>query len=323
MHAAMVPVGIAVVGAGPWGATLARAFARLNTVKLRWICELDDERRARAGEAHPDVHATPYLDEIVADPQVAAVAVAVDSPQHRAVGMRVLEAGRHLFLEKPMALLASHAAELAAAATARRRVLTVGHLLLHHPAIRRARQMLDDGIIGAPLYLEARRVTAGPPRRPGSVWWTLAPHDVSLALHLFRALPKTVIAVGGAWGAAGEDNVSTATLVFDDGRSAHIHVARFAAHKQRHMSVAGTRATLAFDELAEERPLRLHVHRRAIEVVPVDCVEPLLAQSQHFAACVARGDATGGNASHGEAVVRVLEAGARSMAAHGEPIEVA
>jgi len=318
-----VPVGIAVVGAGPWGATLARAFARLDAVQLRWICELDDTRRAHARAAHPDVQATPHLDEIIADPEVAAVAVAVDSPQHRAVGMRVLEAGRHLFLEKPMALSASHAAELAAAAAARRRVLTVGHLLLHHPAIRRARQMLDDGIIGTPLYLEARRVTAGPPRTPGSAWWTLAPHDVSLALHLFGAVPESVIAVGGACGPGGEDNVATATLVFADGRSAHLHVGRFGADKQRQMSVAGTRATLSFDELADERPLRLRVHRRAIEVVPVDRVEPLLAQSLHFAACVARGDAAGGNASHGEAVVRVLEAGAHSMAAHGEPVEVA
>jgi predicted dehydrogenase len=252
------------------------------------------------------------------------VAVAVDSPQHRAVGMRVLQASRHLFLEKPMALSGRHAAELAAEAVARRRVLTVGHLLLHHPAIRRARQMLDDGALGTPLYLEARRMTAGPPHTPGSAWWALAPHDVSLALHLFGAVPKAVIAVGAARGSDGEDNFASATLLFSDGRSAHIQVGRYAAQKQRQMSVAGTRATLAFDELADDRPLRLRVHaQRSVEVIPVDRVEPLLAQSLHFAACVARDDAAGGNASHGEAVVRVLETGARSMSRHGEPIEVA
>ncbi len=253
----MSPVGIAIVGAGPWGLTLAGAFASLEQVRLRWICELDGERRGHAAAAHPHTRITDAVDEVVADPDVMAVVVAVEAARHHAVGMQALLARKHLFVEKPLALRAHDAEELCATAAARGLVLTVGHLLLHHPAIARARQMLDEGVLGEPLYFESRRMTPGAPRKPGSAWWSLAPHDVSLAIHLFGALPLTVTAAGGAWDQAGDDNVASSVLSFDDGKTAHIHVGRFADGKRREALLAGTRATLKFDELHPERALRL------------------------------------------------------------------
>ena len=114
--------------------------------------------------------------------------MAVDSPRHHAVGLRVLAADRHLLVEKPLALSVADAARAESrGAGAPARVLTVGHLLLHHPAVRRAQQLIADGALGEPLWFEAARVGAGTAARPGSAWWALAPHDVSLALHLFDA----------------------------------------------------------------------------------------------------------------------------------------
>jgi predicted dehydrogenase len=313
----MPPVGIAVVGAGPWGLTLARAFAGLEHARLSWICELDASRRAQAGRAHPDARLAETVDEVVADPDVDAVVVAVDSARHHAVGMRALLGHKHLFVEKPLALRARDADELCAAAAARGLVLTAGHLLLHHPAIRQARQLLAEEHLGEALYFESRRVTPGAPRKAGSAWWALAPHDVSLALHLFGTVPARVRATGGAWDRAGEDNVASAALEFSDGKTAHIHVARYGDSKQRQAMVAGTRATLTFDELRPEESLRLWTPEGGSSIVACDPADPLLAQCRSFVACVARRDIRGGNGRHAAEVASVLEAGERSMRDEG------
>lgn len=354
----MTAVGVALVGAGPWGLTLGRAVARLPEVDLRWICELDPQRRAIAAAMAPGARLTDELDEVLADPSVAAALVAVDSPRHHPVGLRVLRADRHLLVEKPMALTVADAAELSALAHARQRVLAVGHLLLHHPAVRRARQLIVDGVLGDSLWLETTRLAPGTARAGGSAWWTLAPHDVSLALHLFGAVPARVTAVGrsaeasepdrqdrmsriglsadrhpmvGGSGRALEpdekDRVAWVTLHFDDGRLAHIHVARLAIEKKRGFSVVGSRRAIAFDELAPERALRICDPARGgaparTEVIPVDATDALSAQCRHFVSGVARDDLSAGNSGHALAVVRVLEAGTRSMRAGGAPVDV-
>lgn len=328
----MTAVGVALVGAGPWGLTLGRAVARLPEVDLRWICELDPERRASAAAIAPGARLTDELDEVLADPAVAAALVAVDSPRHHPVGLRVLRADRHLLVEKPMALTVADAAELSALADARQRVLAVGHLLLHHPAVRRARQLIADGVLGESLWLETTRLAPGTARAGGSAWWTLAPHDVSLALHLFGAVPVRVTAVGRTAESSElepdeTDRVAWVTLHFDDGRLAHIHVARLAVEKKRGFSVVGTRRALAFDELAPERALRICDPARSgaaahAEIIPVDAADALSAQCRHFVAGVARDDPSAGNSGHALAVVRVLEAGTRSMRAGGAPVDV-
>jgi predicted dehydrogenase len=316
----MVPTGIAVVGAGPWGLTLTSAFARLAQVEVRWICELEEERRGRASAAHPDARLTADLDDALRDPDVAAVVVAVDPARHHAVSVRALEAGKHLFVEKPLALSVADADQIRTLAVARGRVLMVGHVLLHNPAVRQARHIVANGRLGEPLAFASRRATLGRPRRPGSAWWALAPHDISLALHLFDALPTVVTAIGNDWNEAQEDNAATATLHFAGGRTAQIQVARFAASKRRDVTIAGTQATLTFDELAPaDQALRLWTPQEGAEVVPGERIDALRAQCLDFAACVAGGDAAGDNGAHAVDVVRVLEAGERSMRQHGSP----
>ncbi|HMF40982.1 MAG TPA: Gfo/Idh/MocA family oxidoreductase [Polyangia bacterium] len=316
----MSPVGIAVIGAGPWGQTLAGAFASLPEATVRWICELDEERLACAGAAHPGARTTGALEEVLRDPGVTAVVVAVEPARHHAIAMRALEADKHVFVEKPLALSACDAEEVCAAATARRRVLSVGHLLLHHAAVRQAREIVGRGELGEPLTFVSRRATPGPPRKLGSAWWALAPHDVSLALHLFDALPTTVSASGGAWGRAQEDNLATAVLRFAGGGVAHVHVARFAPGKRRETTIAGPKATLTFDELATpDRALRLWTPQQGELVLPVDRSDALRAQCLDFATRAADPDAAGGDGGHALDVVRVLEAGQRSMRQRGAP----
>lgn len=324
----MNPVGVALVGAGPWGMTLGRVVSRLPEIELRWICELDPVRRAGAGAIASGARLTASLEEALEDPDVKAAFVAVDSARHHPVGLRVLRADRHLLVEKPLALRVADAAELSAVADERRRVLAVGHLLLHHPAVRRARQLIVEGVLGNTLWLESARLAPGPGRPGSCVWWTLAPHDVSLALHLFDAVPTHVTAVSGVGRVPGEETVVWATLHFGDGRLAHVHAARQAAEKKRGFSIVGSRRALVFDELAESGALRV-VDPGCTDGtspgtrIPVDDVDALAAQCRHFAAGVARGDTAAGNGAHALTVVRVLEAGERSIAAGGAPIEVA
>jgi predicted dehydrogenase len=315
-------VGVALFGAGPWGLTLGRAAARLPNVDLRWICELDHQRRAGAATLAPAARLTAALDEALADPGVAAALVAVDAPRHHAVGRRVLEANRHLLVEKPMAMTVAHAAELRALAESRGRVLAVGHLLLHHPAIARARALIQEGAIGQVLWLEATRLAPGPARSAGGAWWTLAPHDVSLALHLLGGAPERVTAIGRADRADDQEIVTWATLHFAGGALAHVHVGRRAPDRRRGFQVVGSHGALSFDELAGTGELRLHGATSA-EVVPIEAADPLAAQCRHFFAGVARDDVTAGNAAHALAVVRVLEAGARSMLLGGLPVDLA
>ncbi len=323
MRDRMEQIGVAVVGAGPWGGTLARTFARVPGADLRWICELDDGRRAEAQRAHPGARVTRAIEEALSDPAVSAAVVAVDPPRHHAVGLHVLSADRHLLVEKPMATSVADAVSLCGVAVARRRVLTVGHLLLHHPALHRTKRLLDDGKLGQPLYFESTRTARSGGRR-GSAWWTLAPHDVSTAIFLFDASPVAVSAAGVRQPDLDHDVAAFATLHFADGRLAHVHAARAAAPAQRRYSVMGTRCGVTFDELAADPVLLLSDGggRTAGESIRVEVADPLFSQCLHFTSAVARGDTSGGNGSHALAVVRVLEAGARSMAANGTPVPV-
>jgi predicted dehydrogenase len=319
----MAPLGIAVVGAGPWGLTLARALGRVEQADLRWICDLDEGRLAAATGLAARV--TTRLDDVLADPDVAAVAVAVDLPAHHPVGLRVLRSRRHLLLEKPMASSAAEGRELLAAAAEAERLLTVGDLLLHHPVVRRVQKLTAEGVLGDAIYFASTRATPGPARAAGSTWWALAPHDVSLALSLLGALPVGVSAVGGAYTAPDHDNIASATLQFSGGRTAHLRVARFAGEKQRRFSLAGTRRTVTFDEIDEARPLAVW-DGKGVETLPasaLEAVDPLLSQCRAFVTSAVRGEVGAGNGEHALAVVRVLEAGARSMRLGGQPVEVA
>ncbi|HEX4406204.1 MAG TPA: Gfo/Idh/MocA family oxidoreductase [Polyangia bacterium] len=330
----MIEIGVGVVGAGPWGLNVARAFARARGARLRVIADLDAGRRARARQAVVDVDLVSDLDDVLARDDVAAVAVAVDSPRHHEVAKRALLAGRHVLVEKPMALSVADGAELVELAARAGRVLMVGHVLLHHSGIERARAIIAGGELGRVLYLHATRVGFGTVRPGESAWWSIGPHDIAAAIHLFDATPTRVSATGAGYLQQQHHDVTFATLTFADGRLAHVHVSWLAPEKRRLLTVVGSDKMLTFDETDRERPLR--VHDRAfvpaatafigrageIDAPTLPAVEPLLVECEHFVDSIARGGRVRGDGAHALAVVRVLAAGERSMRAGGAPVEV-
>jgi predicted dehydrogenase len=336
MYSFMAAIGVGVVGAGPWGLNLARAFARARGARLVAIADLDGERLARAGAAHADVLLTNELDRLLATAGVDAVAVAVDSPRHEVVSRRALLAGRHVLVEKPMALSVAAGEALVELAARERLVLMVGHVLLHHPGIERARALIAAGELGRILYLQATRVGFGTVRPAESAWWSVAPHDVAVALDLLGAVPATVSATGAGYLQADAPDVAFGTLRFDDGRLAQLHVSWLAPEKRRALTIVGSRKMLTFDETDRERPLRLHdrafapaptgpgfVGRAgAVEAPTLVEAEPLLAECEHFVEAIARGTRPRGDGASALDVLRVLEAGDRSMRAGGAPSEV-
>jgi predicted dehydrogenase len=326
---------VAVIGAGPWGLNLARAFAATPGARLRWVCDLDAERLRGAGAAHPEARCSTALEEVLSDPAVGAVVVAVDSPRHHAVARRALAADRHVLVEKPLALSVAHAGELCALAAERRRVLLVGHVLLHHPAVLRARALIAAGALGELCYMQAARVAFGTVRAGESAWWSVGPHDVAVALYLFDAVPLAVSATGAAYLQPGRQDVAFATLAFAGGRAAHVQVSWLAPARHRALTVVGTRQMLTIDESAAARPLRLYDRRfeagpggvfaartGEVEAPDLPAIEPLRAECAHFVACVAGEERPRGGGADALAVVRVLEAGERSIRAGGAPVEV-
>jgi predicted dehydrogenase len=285
---------------------------------------------------------TQDFDRVLADPAVRAIAIAVDAPNHHGLAKRALQSGRHVFVEKPLALRAADAEELCTLAEGRGLTLMVGHLLLYHPAVERVKALVDAGDLGDVLYLYAQRVNLGIVRQTENAWWSLAPHDIAVAIHLFGERPISVSATGAAYLQRERDiqDVAFGTLRFPDGRVAHLHVSWLDPHKRRSLTVVGSRKMLTFDDTLPDEKLKIYDraavppsgHATYAEGVVVRVgnvlspvlpnVEPLLVECEHFVACIATGARPRSDGRQGSAVVRVLEAGDRSMRAGGAPVEI-
>lgn len=335
----MSSLGIGVVGAAGWGSNVIRAFAAASGAALRWVCDLNPALLTRVTAAHPGIRVTRELDEVLADPEVGAVAVAVDAPNHHALARRVLQAGRHVLVEKPLTLAVPDAADLVELADRQGRVLMVGHLLLYHPAVVRTKQYIDAGELGDVLYLYSQRVNLGIVRENENAWWSLAPHDVAVAIHLFGAAPVAVSATAACYlqRERGVEDIAFASLHFADGRLAHLHVSWLDPHKQRSLTVVGSKKMLTFDDTAADEKVRIYdkgavprpghatyadgVAVRSGDVLSpaIPLREPLLLECEHFVECVRTGARPRSDGRQGLDVVRVLDAGMRSMRAGGAP----
>ncbi len=304
----MSSLGIGVVGAASWGRNVVRAFASTRGADLRGVCDLRPELLARVATQHPGVRVTPSFEDLLRDPEIGAVALAVDSGSHHRLARRALEAGRHVFVEKPLALNVPDSEELCNVAEQTGRTLMVGHLLLYHPAVVVAKQSIDDGDLGQVRYLHSQRVNLGVVRASENAWWSLAPHDVAVATYLLGSAPVTISATGSCFlqTTRGIEDVAFATLGWADGRVAHIHVSWIDTEKRRSLTIVGSRASLTVDGTA---PL-------------AGDEEPLRIECEHFVDCVRTGQRPRSDGAQGLAVVRVLEAGERSMRAGGAPVAI-
>ncbi|MEZ4269519.1 MAG: Gfo/Idh/MocA family oxidoreductase [Myxococcota bacterium] len=336
--------GVAVVGAGYWGQNLVRNMAQLD--RLAGICDASEAVRKKMARTYPNARVTADLDELLADPDVGAVMVVVPSSRHHEVAKKALLAGKHVFVEKPIALKLSDGEDLVRTAEERDLRLMVGHLLLYHPCVEWLKRSIDAGDLGDVLYLNALRLNLGKVRSDENAMWSLAPHDISVALYLLGASPSHVTAQGFCYlqRRTGIEDVVFLTLRFADGRAAQIHVSWLDPDKKRQIDVVGTRKMVTFDDMAASEKIRvmdkgvdgvdqlnmapsyesygdlLTLRQGDIHMPYIPMREPLRAECEHFLHCVDTGERPRSDGRSAVEVLEVLQAGQQSLQAGGVPV---
>jgi predicted dehydrogenase len=329
---------VALFGAGPWGRNHARTLATLPEAEVSAICDLDPARRAAMQRAYPGARVTGVAEEAFAAADAVVIATAAGS--HAPLARQAIERGLPLLVEKPFALTVPDAEAIASLAAARNVPLVVGHLLLFHPALERLKAMVAAGELGTLYYLYSQRVNLGQIRPDENALWSFGPHDVSVALHLLDAPPVRVTAQGHSYLQAGIEDVVFLTLEFASGAMAHAQMSWLDPHKERRLTVVGSRKMVVFDDMQAREKLKVYdkgvdrppeygsygeslaVREGDIFVPRIPNTEPLGAELRHFLA-VARGEAAPRvDAASGVEVVRVLAAASESLAAGGRVVEI-
>src|ERR671923_1737646 len=252
------PLRVAVAGLGYWGPNIARNLAALPDAELAWCCAPPGPTGARHAASFPGARFAAELDEVLADDTVDAVALATPVPLHARMAIQVLEAGRHCFVEKPMATTAAEAEAVVAAAEAAGRTLMVGHLLEYHPGVVKLKELIDDGELGRVLYLYGNRLNLGKLRADENALWSLGAHDVSVLLRLAGEEPYEVQARGESFMREGIEDVVFCFLRFPSGIAAHLHLSWLDPHKERRFTVVGEHRMASFDDMALEGKIRVY-----------------------------------------------------------------
>jgi predicted dehydrogenase len=310
-----------VVGLNYWGPNLVRNFDRLTN--LTWVCDLDQAHLDPIAERYPNARATTRFDDLLADDTLDAVVIATPVPTHYALAKQALEAGKHVFVEKPPAMRAAEMEELVSLAAERDLVLMPGHLLLYHPGVQRVKHMIDAGDLGEIYCIYGNRQNLGVIRKDENALWSLGVHDLSVILYLLDEEPEEVWAHGNAFLTPGVEDVVFCYLRFPSGRIAHMHLSWLDPHKMRRLTVVGKDKMVVFDDMELERKVTVYEkgpwqpaenygewRTRTGDIfsprIPND--EPLRLECSHFLTLVGEGPGDRKEALDGLAVVRALEA---------------
>jgi predicted dehydrogenase len=330
----MAPTRLAVAGYGYWGPNLARNIAAHPDAQLVALCDPNPARQAAAAEQHPDAAIVDHFDHLL-DGTVDAidgVVLATPAATHHDLGMSVLEAGKHLLVEKPLAMTVAHGAELVAAAETRQLVLMAGHTFLYEAAVRHLAAAIARNEFGDITYVYAQRLNLGRIRSDVNAMWNLAPHDVSILLHVLDLPAVAVTARGVAALQPDVEDVVFVDLELAGGVLAHIHVSWLDPHKVRSMVFLGRTHMVVYDDVSRDETITVHdkgfdaapaersgfsMRDHGATVVALDRREPLSLECGEFVDCIRTGrePLTGGR--HALEVVRVLEGAQRSLDAGG------
>jgi predicted dehydrogenase len=327
---------VAVIGAGRWGPNLIRNFHGGQGSVVVWVVDRDAGRVAQVRSRFPDVQVGDDPAAVLADPTVDAVVVATPTSTHYGLVKGALEQNKHVLVEKPITADARQAEELRVLADRVGRVLMVGHVFLYNSGVQRVKAILDSGDLGRIYYMSMVRTNLGPIRMDVNAAWDLASHDLSIVNYWLEAAPTSVSAVGGSWINPGVEDAVFATLRYPKGVLVNLHASWLNPRKNRDVTVVGDRRMLTFDDMNLNEPLRIYdkqvtderthaayvdsfasfrasVRDGDITIPRVAMNEPLKAECDHFLECIAAGRRPRSDGAEGLAVVRALEALARSV----------
>lgn len=330
-----------MVGCGYWGPNLVRNFYESEEAELRWVCDLMPDRLDKIRKRFPTVAITTSLAEVLADSRVDAVCVATPSHTHFELARRVIESGRHVLVEKPLCDSSDKVERLIDLAARHNRILMVDHTFLYNPAVRCVRKILDEGRLGKLLYFDSTRVNLGLFQRDVNVLWDLAVHDLAMMDYLIPdQQPFAVSATGVAHVNGQPENMAYLTCFYADNLVAHIHANWLAPVKLRRTLIGGEKQMIVYDDL--EPSERVKVYDKGITVTDEselkqllisyrsgDCWSPkippgeaLQNEVRHFIDCIRNNQTPLSDGQAGLRVVKLIEAGSRSMRLRGEPVEL-
>ena len=330
---------LGVVGCGYWGPNLVRNFRALPECQLKMMCDISKDRLKHLTSLYPEVEAELNFDHMLNGVGLDAVIVATSVKLHFPMAKAALLSGKHVFIEKPMASSSEQCAELVSIARQKGLVLMIGHTFLYSPAVRKIKEIVDRGDLGEIRYICARRLNLGLFQKDINVAWDLAPHDISIILHLLEQFPISVNCRGSAHVTPGIEDVTSMSLTFKNDRSAIIHSSWLDPRKVREMTIVGSKRMIVYDDVALQEKIRVFDAR--VERPPhydtfaefhyayhygdtyspyIKQEEPLKTECQHFLDCIQHDKEPLTNGSQGTDLVRILEASSQSLKAGGGQI---
>ena len=337
---------LALIGLGYWGPNYARVVTELPETELAVVCDASADALQFISSRAAGVRATTDPGEVFSAEDVDAVVIATPTSTHYELALAALVAGKHVLCEKPLAATASECDELIGAAVRGDRILFTGHTFLFNPAVRRMRELIEEGSVGRLFYAHATRTGLGPIRHDVNALWDLAPHDLSILLHLFDTEPVLVSATGQSFLREGVEDVAFAQLTFEDGGIAGIHVSWLDPYKVRRVTAVGDHRMVVFDDVAVDEKLKLFdkgasydaisestrgtefgeyravIRDGDIHIPKIAAHEPLKEQVAAFAHCCVAGERPLTDGEAGRRVVAVLEAATESIKRDGAPVLV-
>jgi predicted dehydrogenase len=332
---------IAVAGCGYWGPNLVRNLRRLPECEVKTVCDVDCDRLADMRRIHPGIDTTCDFEEVISNDNVDAVVIATPTRYHFDMGKSSLLAGKHTFIEKPLAASSRQCEELIEIAGRMKLTLMVGHTFVYSCPVRKIKQIIDSGELGDVQYISSRRLNLGLFQKDINVAWDLAPHDISIILYILDEMPKLVACQGKAHVTAGVEDVTHMALNFHNGGFALIHNSWLDPNKIREMTFVGTKKMLVYNDIEPIEKIKIYdkcvkkpphydtfaefqyaYHYGDMHAPYVKQVEPLQIESQHFIDCIKTGTQPESSGVAGLRVVQVLEAASKSLRNGGGEVEI-
>ena len=320
---------IALLGCGYWGKNIARNLYELDALKM--VCDPSDAGQAKAREIAPGINVAADFKAAFLNEDIKGVAIATPAETHFELANCALEAGKDVFVEKPLALNAAEGQRLSQLARERNRILMVGHLLEYHPAVEHLKGMTEKGELGKLRYIYSHRLNFGKIRTEENALWSFAPHDVAVILRLTGEMPQEIHCTGGSYLTPGLADVTMSMLKFESGVRAHIFVSWLNPFKEQKLVVTGSERMAVFNDMSEEK-LVLHEQRvdfqgaqpllrnEGTETVELPDAEPLRKECAHFLQCIESRRQPLTDAESGVRVLKVLEACQESMDLNGQSV---
>lgn len=336
------PFGIAVVGCGYWGINYVRLLTQLPDIKLLVVCDQSQDRLHEVAKRFPEPRYITKVDDIASMDDVEAAIICTNPASHFAVSMPLLEAKKHLLIEKPITIHSSDAQTLTDKARQNNLILMVGHIFLYNSAIRKVKSYLENGDAGEVYYMYAKRTNLGPIRDDVNALWDLAPHDIYIFNYFLGQNPEWVSAIGGNFlRPPNYEDVGFITLGYPKGVLGNIHVSWANPHKEREIVVVASKQRIVFDDTSTQdkvrvfekgvttakEPMSFGEHQLSIRdgdiIIPnIPVSEPLKAQVLEFVDCVKHGKTPLTDGISGMEVIRIMEAVNASMAKQGAPVNI-